>query len=90
MNKNHKLNKILENQTDMPPVSLSNLSYIEISGDNHIELDGIVKILECNENLIRIRFKHKTVLFKGENLQIRNYFNKSAIINGKITSIIFE
>ena len=90
MDKNYKISKLLENQTDMPPVSLSNSSYVEITGHNHIELDGIIKILECNENFLRIRFKNKTVLFKGENLNIRNYFNKSAIINGEINSIIFE
>ena len=39
----------IEKQTDMQPVSISDLPYIEISGQNHVEIDGIQKILEYKE-----------------------------------------
>lgn len=86
----NKLNSFVERQTDMPPVSISDLPFIEISGQNHIEIDGIQKILEYKENIIKIRFRHSTISFNGENLTLRDYNQKSAIIEGKIRSVEFE
>lgn len=85
-----KFASFVENQTDMPPVSISDLPYIEISGQKHIEIDGIQKILEYKENIIKIRFHHSTVCFNGENLFLRDYNQKNAIIEGKICSVEFE
>ena len=79
-----------ENQTDMPPISISDLPYIEISGQNHIEIDGIQKILEYREDVIKIRFRHSTVSFNGQGLNLRDYNKKNAVIVGKITSVEFE
>ena len=80
----------IENQTDMPPVSISDLPYIEISGQNHIEIDGIQKILEYKEDVIKIRFRHSTVCFNGQGLNLRDYNKNNAVIVGKITSVEFE
>ena len=80
----------MEKQTDMPPISLSDMPYIEISGRNYAELDGVHKILEYKEERLKIRFHHCTVCFNGENLFIRNFSNKNAIIEGTISSIEFE
>ena len=85
-----KVRKLIENQTDMPPISLSDLPYIEISGQNHIEVDGIRKILEYKNDIIKIRFKHTTVCFKGNDISLTNYSKKNAIIEGKINLIEFE
>jgi len=89
-NSGNTLTSFLEKQTDMPPVSISDLAYIEISGQNHIELDGIQKILEYKEDRIRIRFRHSTVCFNGEKISLRNFSKKNAIIEGKVNSIEFE
>ncbi len=86
----NKLTAFIENQTDMPPVSISDLPYIEISGQNHIEIDGIQKILEYKEDIIKIRFRHSSVSFNGENLSLRDYNKKNAVIEGKISSVEFE
>ncbi len=80
----------LEKQTDMPPISLADMPYIEISGRNHIELDGVHKILEYKKEKLRLRFKKCTVCFNGENLYIRNFSEKNAIIEGTVSSIEFE
>ena len=80
----------LEKQTDMPPVSLSDIPYIEISGRKHIELDGVHKILEYSGEKIRIRFRKITVSFSGQELYISNFSGKNAIIKGMITEIVFE
>ena len=85
-----KMLNFMEKQTDMPLVALGDLAYIEISGPNHIELDGIRKILEYKQNKIIIRFKHETVCFCGENIFLRNYSQKNAIIEGNIKSIEFQ
>ncbi|MEE1280107.1 MAG: YabP/YqfC family sporulation protein [Oscillospiraceae bacterium] len=82
--------QFLEKQTDMPPISLSDIPYIEISGRNHIELDGVHKILEYKQERLKLRFRHCTVCFNGENLFIRNFSNKNAVIEGTVSSIEFE
>lgn len=82
--------KFLEDKTDMPPISLSDMPYIEISGRNHIELDGLYKILEYKPERLKLRFKHCTVCFNGENMFIRNFSNKTAVVEGKLSSIEFE
>ena len=84
------LSDFLEKQTDMPPISLSDIPYIEISGRKHIELDGVHKILEYNGERIKIRFRKATVLFSGEGLYISNFSGKTAIIKGKLESVVFE
>lgn len=88
-NKNKRIS-FLKEQTNMPPIALADLSFIEITGKNYVEIDGIKKILECNREKIIIRFKDNTVDFSGKELIIRNFNEKSAIIEGSISSIVFE
>ena len=80
----------IEKQTDMPPVSLSDIPYIEISGRRHIELDGVHRILEYSGEKIKIRFRKATVSFNGNGLFISNFSGKTAIIEGTISSVVFE
>ena len=84
------LSEFLEKQTDMPPVSISDIPYIEISGRKHIELDGVYKILNYSGEKIRIRFRKATVSFSGDGLFISNFSGKNAIIEGELTSVVFE
>ncbi len=79
-----------ENQTDMSPISLADLPYIEISGQNHIEIEGIYKIIECKENIIKLKFKKQTVSFDGVGLFMQNFSEKNAVIKGKINSVTFD
>ena len=89
--KNKKtFSEFLEKQTDMPPVSLADIPYIEISGRKHIELDGVHKILEYSGEKIKIRFRKATVSFSGEGLFISNFSGRTAIIKGRLTSVVFE
>ena len=90
MSKKIKFIKTLEKETDMPLVSLADLPFIEITGNNHIELDGIRKIIESNKETIKISFKKDVVIFSGDNLSIRNFCGKTAIIEGDISIISFE
>ena len=87
---NKTFSDFLEKQTDMPPVSLSDIPYIEISGRKHIELDGVHKILEYSNEKIKIRFRKVSVSFNGEGLFISNFSGKTAIIEGKLETVVFE
>ena len=87
--KNKSVNFIKE-QTNMPPIALADLSYIEITEKNYIELEGVKKIIECGNDRIKIKFKDCIAQFCGTDLYIRNYNEKSAIIEGEFSSIIFE
>ena len=88
--KKNSLKNFLKEQTNMPPIALADLSFIEVTGKNYIELDGIKKIVECSQEKIIIRFKDIVVSFNGKELTIKNFNEKSAIIEGDISSIIFE
>lgn len=90
MPKKINLIKSIEKETDMPLISLADLPFIEITGNNHIEVDGIRKIIESNKETIKISFKKDVVTFSGDNLLIRNFSSKSAIIEGDISIISFE
>lgn len=80
----------VQSQTDMPPISLMDLPYIEISGQNHIEIEGIYKITEYNSNTIKLKFKRNVVCFMGVDLHMQNFSDKNTVIKGKISSIVFE
>lgn len=90
MSKKSNLIKKLEKETDMPPISLTDTSFIEITGNNHIELDGIKRIIESNKDIIKILFKKEVITFSGYNLLIRNFSGKTAIIEGDISNISFS
>ena len=88
-NKDNKLLKFAQEQSDFSPESLANIPYIQLSGQNHAEIEGIYKIIECSENIIELKFKKESVRFSGEGLFIKSFTDKSAIINGKIAYIEF-
>ena len=89
MNKKINLIKGIERETNMPLVSLADLPFIEITGNNHIELDGDKKILESNKEMIKILFKNNVICFSGDNLSIRNFSGSTAIVEGDISIISF-
>ncbi len=84
------LRRLKEEASSLPPIALSDLPYIELSGQNHMELDGIHKILEYRSNCLRIRFCHVTVCFIGEGLCMRYFSGKNAVVQGVIREIKFE
>jgi len=90
MPKKSKIIKSFEKETDMPLISLADLPFIEITGNNHIEVDGIKKIIESNKESIKIKFKNEIITFSGYNLTIRNFSGKAAIIEGNISIISFN
>lgn len=88
--KESKLLAFAESQTDMSPISLADIPYVEINGRNHIEVDGVYRLLECNDSLIKMHFRKNTISFKGENLHIQSFGIKNATIKGIINSIEFN
>ena len=82
--------KFIEETTDMPPVSLSDIPYIELSGKNHAEIEGIYKISEYTEKTIKLEFKKDIVSFEGYDLVIKYFTDKSAIIKGNIKAVSFS
>lgn len=88
-NKDNILFKFAQEQSDFAPESLADIPFIQLSGRNHTEIEGIYKIIECNENIIELKFKKERVRFSGEGLFIKSFTDKSAVIKGKITSIEF-
>ena len=85
----NKLLNFVEEQSDFSPASIANIPCIQLNGRNHVEIEGIYKLLESSSENIVIRFKKESVRFNGSGLYIKSLTDKSAVIKGEITVIEF-
>ena len=81
MPKKLKIIKSFEKETDMPLISLADLPFIEITGNNHIEVDGIKKIIESEQllsemsNYCRLKFENNFTMDIVSSMYL-NLFNE--------------
>ena len=67
-----------------------NNTYINLTDNNHMEIENCKRILEYNDLYIKIRTSTLTVCIYGQNLDVSDYNNDGIIIDGKFSSIEFE
>ena len=65
-------------------------SMIQIKDDSIVLVEECKEVLLFDENTIRLRLSFGTVTINGLELQMRNYSDRGAIINGKLHSIGFD
>ena len=63
---------------------------IEIIGNKIAIVENIDSIIEYSEESIRLLVEKKYILICGCGLRLDNYSDKSVIIKGRISKIIFE
>ena len=63
---------------------------INVTDNNHIEIENCKRIMEYNDVYIRLRTANNIVSVWGKNLSVSDYNTDGIIIDGKITSIEFE
>lgn len=65
-------------------------TYMNLTDNNHIELENCQKILEYNDVFVKIKTSTLVVSVWGENIKLSDYNTDGIIIDGKFTTIEFE
>lgn len=80
-----KAAKILELPVDL----VTGMVHFEFSGNREVIIEGCRGILEYDENIICIDTGKMTARFMGRGLELRNFTDHSAVIDGFISSVEF-
>ena len=65
-------------------------SYITITSDSSVMIEGCKQIIECSEILARIATRQFTVEVWGSGLTVDSFSNSSVKVSGRITSLSLE
>ena len=65
-------------------------SYITITSDSNVMIEGCKQILECSEILARIATRQFTVEIWGNELTVDSFSNSSVRVSGRISSLSLE
>ena len=74
---------------DLPVDLVAGMAHFEFSGNREVIVEGCRGVLEYGENIVCIDTGKMTVRFIGRGLELRNYTDHSAIIDGFISSVEF-
>lgn len=75
---------------DLPLSVVSDLSYMEILGNNRVVLDGCKGILDYDDDSVCLSLSKGTVRFSGDGICFRALNCEQAVITGKIYTIEFR
>lgn len=62
---------------------------VELLSNREAVVDGCRGILEYNECCIRLSAERLVIRFRGEGLELRNYGESGAVVEGRITAVEF-
>ena len=74
---------------DLPVDLVAGMVHFEFSGNREVSIEGCRGILEYDENIVCIDTGKMTVRFMGRGLELRNFTDHSAVIDGFISSVEF-
>lgn len=83
------LSEKLSDTLDIPYSSIPGISYIEITGNREVIVDGCKGILQYDEDVIKLNAGHLVIRFTGNDLTICSMQAEQALIKGQILSIDF-
>lgn len=69
--------------------SFTKHSDIQITDNNHIVLDGCMRVIGYDENCIKLELPTVTATFVGMELCMNNFSTRGIVIKGRIHSITF-
>lgn len=72
---------------DLPIDLVGGMPHLEISGNREAVVEGCRGILAYDEDLICLDLGKMKLRFMGRSLELRNFTDHSAIVDGYITSI---
>lgn len=74
---------------DLPVDLVAGMAHLEFSGNREVVIEGCRGIVEYDENIVCLKTDKMTVRFLGRGLELRNFTDHSAIIDGFISSVEF-
>lgn len=74
---------------DLPVDLVAGMAHLEFSGNREVVVEGCRGIAEYDENIVCLKMDKMTVRFMGRGLELRNFTDHSAIIDGFISSVEF-
>lgn len=74
---------------ELPVDLLTGMVHLEFSGNREVVIEGCKGVLEYDENIICVDTGKMKIRFMGRGLELRNFTDHSAIIDGFISSVEF-
>lgn len=74
---------------DLPVDLVAGMAHLEFSANREVVIEGCRGIVEYDENIVCLKMDKMTVRFLGRGLELRNFTDHSAIIDGFISSVEF-
>lgn len=65
-------------------------SFITVSSDKNVVIEGCKQILDCTDILVRVRTVQFTIEIWGTGLTLSSYSNSCVEVEGRISSISLE
>ena len=92
--KNKKLSdfkkKLFQNFSSSHIAKALNPINLEFKGNNEAIIEGFKTIEEYDENMVKLKSKKMTIIFFGNNLEVKCISFDSIIVSGTITSVNFN
>ena len=80
----------MERLLELPEGSLTGESRLEIYAGRRAVMDGRCRVLDCEEDLIRLHTGGGVVCFRGRELSIAAFSSHSAVVEGRPCAVEFE
>lgn len=80
----------MERLLELPEGSLTGESRLEIYAGRRAVMDGRCRVLDCEEDLIRLHTGGGVICFRGRELSIAAFSSHSAVVEGRLCAVEFE
>lgn len=84
------LRQTAEKWLDLPDGVWNNSAHLELFDNKRVLIDGGCEITECGEDLLVLTVGKTVFRFRGRELCLTAYDTKSAVLEGRLSSIEFE
>ncbi len=87
--RNNAINKISK-ALEIPAIISQNSAHIELMDNTEAIIDGVSGVILYDESEIRLSVGRREIKFSGQNLELRTFNDREAVVVGEILSVEFE
>lgn len=87
--RNNAINKISK-ALEIPAIISQHSAHIELMDNTEAIIDGVSGVILYDESEIRLSVGRREIKFSGQNLELRTFNNREAVVVGEILSVEFE
>ena len=84
------LRQAAEKWLDLPDGVWNGSAHLEIFDNHRVLIDGACEITECGEDLLVLKVGKLSFRFRGRELCLAAFDAKSAVLEGRLSSVEFE